>query len=76
MFPTSLGLKVLITECARNASGQLMFRGRLWVPDMDVLRTKIIQGLHDSKACRHPGRDSTAQIIRRQCFLPRMSNDV
>ena len=75
-FPTSLGLKVSIAECKVNSHNQLTFRGRLWVPENELLRTKIIQQMHDSKACGHPGRDSTAQIISRQYFWPRMSADV
>jgi len=75
-FPTSLKLKVSIAECSLSAQGKLMFRGRLWVPDKEELRTRMIQETHDSKACGHPGRESTAQILGRQYFWPRMSQDI
>jgi len=75
-FPNVLKLKVLIAECSLSAQGKLMFQGRLWVPDKEELRTRMIQETHDSKACGHPGRDSIAQILGRQYFWPRMSQDV
>jgi len=53
-----------------------MFRERLWVPEMELLRTKIIQDIHDSRACGHPGRDNTGAIIARQFFWPNMYLDI
>ena len=41
-FPLKLKLKVSIGECSLSPEGKLMFRGRLWVPDDEELRTKII----------------------------------
>jgi transposase InsO family protein/predicted aspartyl protease len=76
VFPPDLKLKVSIGECSLSAEGLLMFRGRLWVPEKEELRTKMTQEIHDSKACGHPGRDNTAQILGRQYFWPRMSEDV
>lgn len=75
-FPSDLGLKVSTGECSLDAQGQLMFRGRLWVPGSEELRTKMMQETHDSKACGHPGRDNTCQILGRRYFWPRMSQDV
>jgi RNase H-like domain found in reverse transcriptase/Reverse transcriptase (RNA-dependent DNA polymerase)/Integrase zinc binding domain/Chromo (CHRromatin Organisation MOdifier) domain len=75
-FPTTLKLKVSIAECSLSTQGKLMFRGRLWVPDDEPLRTKMIQEIHDSRACGHPGRDSTSQIVGRKYFWPRMSQDI
>jgi hypothetical protein len=75
-LPTDLKLKVSIAECALNEEDRLLFRGRLWVPELEELRTKMIQGTHDSRACGHPGRDSTGAILARQYFWPRMYEDV
>jgi predicted aspartyl protease len=76
VFPVELKLKVSMSECSLSPAGHLMFRGRLWVPEMETLRTKIIQDTHDSKACGHPGRDNTGAIIARQFFWPNMYLDV
>jgi Reverse transcriptase (RNA-dependent DNA polymerase)/RNase H-like domain found in reverse transcriptase/Integrase zinc binding domain/Chromo (CHRromatin Organisation MOdifier) domain len=75
-FPTNLKLKVSISECSLTDDGKMMFRGRLWVPNDEKLRTKMTQDVHDSLLCGHPGRENTAQILSRQYFWPRMSQDV
>lgn len=75
-FPSSLKLKVSMSECALSNDGKMMFRNRLWVPDDELLRTRMIQDVHDSKLCGHPGRESTAQILSRQYFWPQMSQDI
>jgi hypothetical protein len=75
-FPADLKLKVSVAECALNEEERLLFRGRLWVPELEELHTKMIQGTHDSKACGHPGRDATGAILARQYFWPRMYEDV
>ncbi len=41
-FPNDLKLKVSIAECSLSTQGKLIFRGRLWVPDKEELRTKMI----------------------------------
>jgi len=71
-FPAILRLKVSISECSLTPAGHLMFRERLWVPDSEKLRTKIVQDTHDSRACGHPGRDNTGAILARQFFWPKM----
>ncbi|RAL62894.1 hypothetical protein DID88_004735 [Monilinia fructigena] len=62
-FPTPLKLKVSISECSLSPEGRLMFRNRLWVPQDERLRTRMIQDVHDSKLCGHPGRENTTQIL-------------
>jgi hypothetical protein len=75
-FPPDLNLKVSVGECSLNSDGRLLFRGRLWVPELEKLRTRMIQDTHDSRACGHPGRDNTGAILARQFFWPRMYLDV
>ena len=41
-FPTALKLKVLMSECSLSNDDKMMFRNRLWVPDDETLRTKMI----------------------------------
>lgn len=42
----------------------------------DVLRTKIIQSVHDSPVYGHPGRDSTTAIVARDFYWPLQSRHV
>jgi hypothetical protein len=74
--PTQLGLKVSMGECKLSPSVNIRYRGRRWVPDPEELRTKIIQRVHDSIMCGHPGRDNTGEILSRQFFWPNMSQQV
>jgi len=76
VFPSSLKIKVSIGECSLSQSGQLLFRGRRWVPDSEELRTELIQQTHDSIQCGHPGRDITGALLSRQFFWPNMSRQV
>jgi transposase InsO family protein len=54
----------------------LRFRGRIWIPESEPLRTKIIQQIHDSYTTGHPGRDATYSILSRRWFWPRAVKDV
>lgn len=74
-FPSSLGLHVSISECSIE-DGRLLHRGRLWIPEYEPLRTRLIQDVHDSVLSGHPGRDATAAIVGRQFFWPGSSQDV
>lgn len=42
----------------------------------DILRTKIIQSVHDSPVYGHPGRDSTTSILARDFYWPLQSKQV
>lgn len=74
-FPNRLQLKVSISECELH-NGNLLFRGRRWVPNSEPLRTRIIQETHDSLMTGHPGHNTLYAILARQFFWPRMSSDV
>lgn len=75
-FPSSLGIRVSISECSLNNAGELLFRGRKWVPDSEPLRTRILQEVHDSVLTGHPGREVMSGILARQFFWPQVSADV
>ena len=75
-FPTSLQLKVSISECSIDDDGALCFRNRKWVPDCEPLRTGLVQQIHDSLASGHPGRETTYSLVARQFFWPGMSDHI
>jgi transposase InsO family protein len=48
-------------------------------PDLklnDILRTRIIQSVHDSSVYGHPGRDATSSILARDFYWPLQSKHV
>jgi transposase InsO family protein len=75
-FPPSLGVKCSISECSIDDRGQLLYRGRRWVPDNENLRTRIISETHDSLLTGHPGREITYRMVARDFFWPGMSDSI
>jgi hypothetical protein len=75
-FPLELKLQVTIAECSLDEKGRPRFRERLWVPDYEPLRTRIIQNTHDSVVTGHPGRDLLVSILSRRFYWPGLSQDV
>ena len=75
-FPPSLGVKCSISECAISDQGELLYRGRRWVPSDENLRTRIISEIHDSLSAGHPGREITYKMVARDFFWPGMSDNI
>jgi len=76
VFPSTLGVKVSIGECELSELGELLWRGRRWVPNSEPLRTRLIQATHDSTVSGHPGREVTTALMSRQFFWPQMSKHI
>ena len=55
---------------------RLRFRGRLYVPEHDPLRLRLLITRHEAAAAGHPGRSKTLQLLKRTNFWPRMQRDV
>ena len=76
-FPASLGLNAAAQMSeASLVDGIPYYRGSIWIPEYEPLRTAIIQRCHDTAESGHPGRDGTLEAVRRQFYWPGMSHDV
>ena len=75
-FPLSLGVKCSIAECSVNDVGQLLYRGRKWVPNSEQLRTGIIEEIHTSLLTGHLGREITYRMVARDFFWPGMLDSI
>ncbi|GLB44521.1 putative retrotransposable element tf2 155 kda protein type 1-like [Lyophyllum shimeji] len=53
--------------------GVLMFRGRIYVPNIPELRRRIVEQHHDSRVAGHPGRWKTLELVSRSYWWPQMS---
>ncbi|GLB43132.1 putative retrotransposable element tf2 155 kda protein type 1-like [Lyophyllum shimeji] len=53
--------------------GILMFRGRIYVPNIPELRRRIVEQHHDSRVAGHPGRWKTLELVSRSYWWPQMS---
>lgn len=69
-------VKVSASDCTVDDSNQLRFRGRIWVPDYEPLRTAIIQEIHDSTVTGHPGKNGTIVMVSRDFFWPNLQSTV
>ena len=78
VFPADLVLpvKVLVSDYVLDDNGYLRFRGRLWVPNYEPLRTAIIQELYDSALTGHPGKNGTIIVVLRDFFWPNLQTTV
>ena len=41
-LPKEWGLPIMISECSVDAAHQLRWRGRIWIPAFEPLRTRLI----------------------------------
>lgn len=73
---TEIKVQTSIAECHLDDRGLLCFRNRVWIPDSEPLKTKIIQNIHDSHITGHPGREATYAILSRRFFWPGAAKDV
>jgi transposase InsO family protein len=75
-FPREWGLPWAISECSLDNGRRLRWRGRIWIPFSEPLRTQLIQKIHDSTLSGHPGREITRDLIAREYMWPGLSQDV
>jgi len=71
-FPLELGVKVSIADYMIDDQNNLRYHNRLWVPNSEPLRTRLVQTSHDSFLTGHPGREGLLAILRRKYFWPGM----
>ena len=56
------GKSLVSSEWAEN-NGLLMFRGKIYVPDVKDLRWQIVAQHHDTRIAGHPGRWKTLELV-------------
>lgn len=75
-FPPHLQVKISISECDLNWNGELLYRGRRWVPNSEPLRTRIIEETHRSPMVGHPGSNGLYRVLSRVWFWPGLASEV
>ena len=75
-LPKEWGLSIMISECSVDAAHRLRWRGRIWIPVFEPLRTRLIQSIHDSPLSGHPSRESTRELLAREYTWLGMTQDV
>src|SRR5215213_367340 len=55
---------ISLAECGRN-DNRLTYRNRIYVPNHEPLRLRLLQDHHDVPAAGHPGRAKTLELLSR-----------
>ena len=75
-LPKEWGLPIMISECFVDAAHRLCWRGWIWIPAFEPLRTGLIHSIHDSLLSGHPGHESTRELLAREYTWLGMTQDV
>src|ERR1700727_2990909 len=55
---------------SKSASSLLLYEGRVYVPDFEDLRVRVLQSKHDHASAGHPGYRKTLELVRREFYWP------
>lgn len=68
-------LRIALADCVA-VSGRVYYRGKLFVPPDDELKSQILYRNHSSGPAGHPGKHKTTEIVMRQYWWPKITRDV
>jgi hypothetical protein len=57
---------------SKSNSGLLLYEGRVYVPDFNELRLRILREKHDHPTAGHQGFRKTFELVRREFYWPQM----
>ena len=60
----------------KEGQDRVMLHGRLWIPDCEDLRRRVIEENHDPPLIGHPGNANTYARVRKMFYWPKMNADV
>ncbi|KAJ9566644.1 hypothetical protein OSB04_002610 [Centaurea solstitialis] len=63
-------------EFEEKTDGVRYFKGRVWIPKVDQLRTMIMDEAHQSKYSIHPGSDKMYKGLKEHYWWPGMKKDI
>jgi len=56
--------------------GMLFYQDQCYIPDNNAIQKAIVQEIHESPMTRHPGRDTTLEMVQRYYWWPRLCHFV
>ena len=59
-----------------NEKGPMLYKNRLYVPNIPKIKLLILNEVHKSPYLGHPGYQKMITILRKDYFLPNMKNEV
>ena len=67
--------KLLVLRDCENRGGYLWYQKRLYIPDHELLKLRLLQNHHNALAAGHPGRAKTLELLIRSYYWPNISNN-
>ena len=61
---------------SKGQDGLLRYKGRIYVPDENSVKAKLLMRYHDDPLAGHFGLDKTIELIQRKYYWPRMREDI
>ncbi len=74
LSPQDRNLKISLSDL-QLTNNRLYYRSKLWIPDHDALRLKLLRESHDLPAVGHPGPARQFELLSRHYFWPGMKQD-
>ena len=68
-----------LADCSvivKEGQDRVEYRGRLWIPDCEDVRRRVIQECHNPPLIGHPGNAGTYARVKTKFFWPRMFPDI
>ena len=59
-----------------NANGLLLLDGRIYVPNVNNLCTRVLQFKHDHPLAGHPGQSKTLELVRHDFVWPQIRTNI
>ena len=56
--------------------GLLLYQGKVYIPNDDAIKKKVLQRSHDSPGAGHPGREKMLDLVNRQYWWPSITKYV
>jgi hypothetical protein len=75
-LPPDLARSKMPIAVLSEQEGRLYVGKRLFVPEDDALRLRLLQSHHDNVAAGHPGRAKTYKLLTRNYYWPQMNQTV
>ena len=68
-----------LADCSvkvKEGQDRVEYRGRLWIPDCEDVRRRVIEECHNPPLIGHPGNTGTYARVKTKFFWPRMFPDI
>ena len=66
----------VIIDYSFNEQGLILFKSRLYVPNISEVKLLILKEIHKSPYSGHPGYHKMITMLRKEYFWPNMQNEV